>query len=149
MSTRSARIHTPPDQVWRVLADGWLYPLFVVGASRMRAVDETWPQPGARLHHSVGSWPVLLNDTTEVLESDPQHRLRLRAHGWPGGAADVELTLQPEGAWTRVVIEEDVVAGPARLVPAVLRQPPIAWRNTETLRRLVLLVEGRASDDAP
>ena len=38
MSTRSRSIKATPAQVWSVLADGWLYPLFVVGASRMRDV---------------------------------------------------------------------------------------------------------------
>lgn len=147
MSTRSVHIHAPPDQVWAVLADGWLYPLFVVGAARMREVDAGWPARGTRLHHSVGSWPMMLNDTTEVLESEPTHLLRLKAHGWPGGAAEVELRLRPEGAATRVIITEDVVSGPAVLVPRVLRQPSISWRNTETLRRLALLVEGRTGND--
>ena len=29
----------PPSAVWAVLADGWLYPVWVVGAARMREVD--------------------------------------------------------------------------------------------------------------
>jgi len=32
-----------PDAIWRVLAD----PLWVVGASRVRDVDETWPDLGS------------------------------------------------------------------------------------------------------
>ena len=55
MSTTKRVMQAPPDQVWAVLADGWLYPLWVVGASRMRDVDDHWPAPGARLHHSVGA----------------------------------------------------------------------------------------------
>ena len=53
-----------PEKVWEVLADGWLYPVWVVGASRMREVDDHWPAEGAKLHHSVGTWPALLDDTT-------------------------------------------------------------------------------------
>ena len=68
MSTTTRSVSATPEQVWEVLADGWLYPLFVVGASRMRDVDESWPAVGARLHHSVGTWPLLIDDTTEVLE---------------------------------------------------------------------------------
>ena len=33
-------------QVWDVLGDGWLYPLWVVGASRIRDVDDGWPAEG-------------------------------------------------------------------------------------------------------
>ena len=95
MSTRSRPIAATPEQVWAVLADGWLYPLFVVGASRMRDVDDDWPAVGARLHHSVGTWPLLIDDTTEVLEVEPGRRLVLLARGWPAGEANVEFTLEP------------------------------------------------------
>ena len=68
MSRVTRTVLAVPDQVWGVLADGWLYPLWVVGASRMREVDDHWPAVGARLHHSVGAWPALIDDTTSVLE---------------------------------------------------------------------------------
>ena len=128
-----------------MLADGWLYPLFVVGASRMRNVDESWPLAGSCLHHSVGVWPALLDDTTEVLEARPSGYLKLLARGWPAGEAEVEFGLQehPDGAL--VHIAEDVVAGPGRLVPKPLRDVQLGWRNTETLRRLAFVVEGRQS----
>jgi hypothetical protein len=136
-----------PGQIWDVLADGWLYPLWVVGASRMREVDDEWPAPGARLHHSVGTWPLLLDDTTSVLEAQPQRRLRLRARGWPAGEAEVEISLQSEpgtgSARTRVTITEDAVSGPGTLLPEPLRRPLLAWRNVEALRRLALVVENR------
>lgn len=127
-----------------MLADGWLYPLWVVGASRMRDVDDHWPDPGAKLHHSVGSWPVLLDDDTEVLESVPGVRLALRARAWPTGEAGVTLHLRPNGAGTEIRLEEDAVTGPARFVPKPLRDLPLTWRNTEALRRLAFLVERRA-----
>ncbi len=145
MSKNTRLISAPADQVWDVLADGWLYPLFVVGASRMREVDEHWPEPGARLHHSVGAWPALLDDTTTVLECEPRSMIRLRARGWPAGEAEVVIRLRPRGQETEVVIEEDAVAGPGRLVPAPLRHLQIGWRNVETLRRLSYLAERRES----
>lgn len=40
-----------------------------------------------------------------------------------------------------LVITEDVVSGPARLVPARLRATVIGARNVETLRRLALMAE--------
>ena len=57
MSVNTRVINATPAQVWEVLSDGWLYPLWVVGATRMRDVDDTWPLTGAKLHHSVGVWP--------------------------------------------------------------------------------------------
>ena len=145
MSTRSRLIKATPEQVWSVLADGWLYPLFVVGASRMREVDEGWPAVGTRLHHSVGSWPLLIDDTTEVLEADSSSRLLLRARAWPAGEAHVEIVLEQTEADTLVTIHEDATAGPGVLVPKPLRDVQLDLRNDETLQRLAYVVEGRTT----
>jgi Polyketide cyclase / dehydrase and lipid transport len=144
VSTNTRLLHATPDQVWAVLADGWLYPLWVVGASRMREVDDNWPEPGARLHHSVGTWPLLIDDTTHVLESTPGVELALRARAWPSGEARVDIHLRPNGTGTEVVIEEDAENGPATLVPKPLRDPALKWRNVESLRRLAYLAERRS-----
>jgi uncharacterized protein YndB with AHSA1/START domain len=132
-----------PESVWRVLADGWLYPLWVVGASRVRQVDDSWPEPGSRIHHSVGLWPAVVNDDTEVLEYTSESVIGLRARAWPGGEATVTIRLEPEGASTRVRMIEDVTSGPARLVPKPLRKPALLVRNRESLRRLAWLAERR------
>jgi hypothetical protein len=60
-------LNCSPEEVFTVLRDGWLYPPWAVGASRTRSVDQGWPAPGTKLHHSFGAWPPLINDTTEVL----------------------------------------------------------------------------------
>jgi uncharacterized protein YndB with AHSA1/START domain len=133
----------PAQAVWDVLADGWLYPLWVVGAARMRDVDNHWPQVGARLHHSVGNWPLLLDDRTEVLEVQPLRLLRLNAHAWPAGAAEVIIEVEETGASSRVHIREDAIEGPGTVMPKPLRQLTIGPRNRESLRRLAFLAEGR------
>jgi hypothetical protein len=138
------RLNSSPEHVFAVLRDGWTYPVWVVGASRMRSVDEGWPAPGTKLHHSFGVWPLLLNDTTEVLELDPGHRLVLEAGGWPIGNARVEITVEAAADGSLVSMAEDVSDGPARLVPQPVRVAGIDVRNRETLRRLALLAEGRA-----
>jgi hypothetical protein len=143
MSTNTRRMQATPEQVWDVLADGWLYPLWVVGASRMRDVDDEWPVIGARLHHSIGTWPLLLDDDTEVVAATPGSMLTLHARAWPTGTAGVTLRLDAVGGETDVTIEEDAVAGPGRLVPKPLRDVPLAWRNVESLRRLAYIVERR------
>ena len=143
MSVRR-RFHCPPEAVFAVLADGWSYPTWVVGASRMRAVDPDFPAPGSKLHHSAGIWPLLLNDTTSVLSYDPPRQIRLLARGWPAGTAKVTLDVGPDPDGCEVSITEDVNAGPAMLVPHLVRSPLIGWRNLETLRRLAFLAEGRA-----
>lgn len=143
MSTTSRSLAATPEQVWEVLSDGWLYPLFVVGASRMREVDDTWPAVGSRLHHSVGAWPLLINDTTEVLEVEEHRRLLLLARGWPAGQAHVEISLEPTGSSTLVTIVEQATAGPGALVPKPIQDVQLHVRNVEALRRLAFVVEGR------
>ena len=139
-------VDAPQQDVWEVLADGWLYPVWVVGAARIRDVEASWPQQGARLHHSFGLWPALVHDTTEVLEVEPGSRLRLRARGWPLGEAQVELLLTAAGPErTHVRVYEKAVSGPGRLIPSIVETPLVRWRNTEALRRLAMLAEGRAA----
>jgi hypothetical protein len=110
----------------------------------MREVDDRWPGAGAQLHHSVGTWPLVLDDITEVEESVRGSRLKLRAHAWPGGRAEVTISLRPQGTDTEVVIEELAVSGPGALVPKAAQDPLLSWRNTESLRRLAFLAERRA-----
>lgn len=141
----SRRVEARPEDVWRVLADGWSYPSWVVGASRMRAVDPRWPQVGARLHHSAGAWPLLVNDSTSVVVSVPDRRLTLQARGWPLGEARVDLRIEPDGDGCVVTIFEDATHGVGRLVPAPLRQLALGGRNTETLQRLAYLAERPAA----
>jgi uncharacterized protein YndB with AHSA1/START domain len=143
MSTNSRLVHATPEQVWDVLADGWLYPLWVVGATRMREVDDNWPEVGARLHHSVGTWPLVIDDSTEVVEAVPGHLLVLHARAWPTGTAGVTIRLEGVGTETEVTIEEDAQKGPGRLIPKPLRDLPLRWRNTESLRRLAYVAERR------
>lgn len=143
MSTTTRLIDTTPDRVWDVLADGWLYPLWVVGASRMRNVDESWPAAGSKIHHSVGVWPALIDDHTDVLEADPGRRLVLRARAWPVGEAKVDITLRASGAGTEVTIDEDATSGPGVLIPEPLKGLSLKWRNVETLRRLAFVAENR------
>ena len=81
------------QQVWNVIADGWTYSQWVVGNTRMRAVDPRWPAPGATIHHTIGIWPVVLNDETEVESSTPLEELVLLAKGRPFGGARITLRL--------------------------------------------------------
>lgn len=144
MTTITRTIKATPDEIWAVLADGWLFPTWVVGASRMRDVEEAWPAKGSRIHHSVGAWPLLIDDATISTGCIPGRELQMRARIWPAGEAEVRLTLTPQGDGTLVEMEEHLVAGPAMLVPDLLSDPPLKWRNVETLRRLAFLAEGNA-----
>src|SRR5690606_34868015 len=140
----SRSVAAPAEAVWGVLADGWLYASWVVGASRVRAVDESWPNAGARLHHSVGVWPALLSDSTEVEVAEAPRHLVLTPHGKPFGSARVDITIVPDGPQTcTVTIAEDAISGVAKLMPMPARQAVVLPRNREALRRLALISEGR------
>jgi uncharacterized protein YndB with AHSA1/START domain len=140
----SRTVNAPPEAVWAVLADGWLYANWVVGASRIRDVEPDWPRAGSRIHHSVGAWPLLIDDHTEVLESVEDSEMLLLARGWPAGEAHVRVLLVAERAnHTTISMIEDATAGPGKLIPRAARQLLIVPRNKESLQRLALLAEGR------
>jgi hypothetical protein len=128
------------DAVWAVLADGWRLPSWVVGAARVAAVDRTWPAVGARLRYGIGAWPVVLPGSAAVTASTTARELAL--HGrTPFGGVDVRVRIVDAPSGCVLEITEDVVSGPAHLVPARVRAAAIGARNVETLRRLALLAE--------
>ena len=145
MATVSRDVRASAGDVWAVLANGWFYASWVVGASRIRAVDAAWPAPGSVIHHSFGVWPAVIDDVTRVRAAKPEEQLELRSRGWPLGEADVRIELHPTGQEVRVVLHEEPAEGPG----AVLARNPvadaaIALRNKEALRRLAALAEGGA-----
>ena len=146
VATVTRTVAASPAQVWSVLSDGWSYATWVVGASRIRAVDADWPATGTKVHHSTGIWPLVLDDDTTVLSVIPERELVLQARGWPAGEATIRLVLTAQGAGTLVAVQEDATAGPGKLVPKPVRQLGVVPRNKESLRRLGFLAEGRRRD---
>lgn len=146
MATNYRFMTCSPEAVFDVLANGWLYPSWVVGASAIRAVDADWPRPSANIHHSFGVWPALVDDVTSVLLWDPPRRMQLKVRAWPVGEARVEIEVRARREGCVVRIFEDAVAGPAVLVPRLVRDPGLHLRNNETLRRLAYLAEGGAAE---
>ena len=129
------------ERVWDVTADGWTYAQWVVGNSRTRAVDANWPDPGAAIRHSIGVWPLVINDQTEVISSNPPHELVLLARLGPLGAARITLRLHgsPEGC--RIEMIEVPVEGVVSVIPDALALVAIHPRNRECLLRLAALAE--------
>jgi hypothetical protein len=147
MSINYRRLRCAPERVFEVLADGWVFPSWVVGASRMRYVDDAWPTPGSQLHHSFGVWPVLLDDETTMLEWDPPRHAVMQPKGWPIGEAMVTIDVKPRHDGCVVRIMEEAVRGPGSLVPAPLLDIPLFALNIETLKRLGYLAEGREKNN--
>ncbi len=145
MSENERLIETTVDDVFAVLTDGWSYASWVVGASHIRDVDAGWPEPGHSIHHSVGAWPLLINDTTTVEEYEPLRYLRLKVRAWPTGEGTVEFEATDENGRCRLVMRERPAKGPATLIPKALIDPVLHARNAETLDRLAVLAAASRS----
>jgi hypothetical protein len=87
-------IRTSPEQIFAVLADGWSYARWVVGAAHIRAVDEGWPAVNTRVHHRVGPWPMQLNDRTVAWEMTPNRLLELDAYAPLGQLCELRRASQ-------------------------------------------------------
>ena len=134
-------IRAPVADVFAILTDGWTYAAWVAGASRVRAVDEGFPQPGHSLHHSVGVWPLVIDDSTTVLQYEPLRFLQLRVRAWPTGEGQVEFVATDRDGDCHLVMREQAVKRTGGRRPAEPDRPDPAVRNHETLRRLALLAE--------
>jgi Polyketide cyclase / dehydrase and lipid transport len=141
MSENEQQVEASPEEVFAILADGWTYADWVVGAARIQSVDPGWPQPGCSIRHSVGAWPLLIDDSTTVEERRQPEYLRLKVRAWPTGEGRVEFFVEPNGTGSLVRMREAPVSGPAKLLPRAITDPALCWRNTETLRRLRFLAE--------
>ena len=140
----SQSVPTSAERVFAVLADGWLYPLWVVGATHMRDVDPGWPAVGTRIHHSVGPWPLNIRDATTVVAVELGRMLELDARVWPTGAAKVRIVLTPEGDnRTHVTMGEIFDRGSAQHLPMSVQAALMRPRNIESLRRLAHIAEHR------
>jgi len=125
--------------VWDVLADGWAYSGWVVGNSRIRAVSADWPAPGARILHSIGTWPAVIDDETG-------EELVLLAKIRPAAEARITLQLTDIAGGCRVAMTEVAVSAPLRWVPDSVQLTAVAPRNRECTWRLAMIAENADPD---
>ena len=81
--------------MWSAVVTPETYPRGLAGAKRIRHVEETWPEPGASFHHTVGAGPFTVKDTTTVRQIDPPRRLVLKVRARPVGEGMVTFTVTP------------------------------------------------------
>ncbi|MEU0553107.1 SRPBCC family protein [Dactylosporangium sp. NPDC006015] len=142
MSITERIINAPVEQVFAVLSDGWTYSDWVVGTAHIRDVDPAWPEPGSRLHHKAGPWPMSIKDHSESLDWIPGRMLLLRVRLWPAGVGQVRFTLDPLDAQaTRVTMQEQFTSGPMLAVQNKIGDVVLHYRNGEALTRLADLAE--------
>ncbi len=133
----------PVEAVFEALADPYTYPRWLVGAQRIRAVDDDFPAPGSEFHHSVGvADGATVDDTSSVLAVDAPHRLDLEVQVGPiNGIVRFRIEPTPTGATIRM---RERPAGLAKVLTPFTR-PALGARNAESLRRLDVMLD----DDAP
>ncbi|SFB00624.1 hypothetical protein SAMN05216266_103232 [Amycolatopsis marina] len=137
-------VPVPAKDIFAVLADGWSYAGWVVGASHIRDVDPNWPSVGSRIYHKSGPWPVQVADETEVLTMEQDRMLELRAKLWVLGDVRIRVSLLPLAEReTEIRMEEHPTGGPVSMAPKVLQDLLLKPRNQEALGRLADLADGR------
>jgi uncharacterized protein YndB with AHSA1/START domain len=142
MNVVRRRTSASPSTVFAVLADGWRYADWVVGAKTIRHVDDAWPAVGASFHHKVGVGPMEIRDSSVCEAVDPDRAISLRVRAFPAGSARVRIVLQPtEDGGTEVLLEEHPLEGFARRFDNPLQRAALRLRNVESLRRLARLAE--------
>jgi uncharacterized protein YndB with AHSA1/START domain len=141
MSVNETYVNAPPEAVFDILSDPNSYAHWVVGASRTRKADATWPKPGSKFHHTQGAFGVGLPDNTEVLASTPPRRLVMEARIRPFAVNKVEMQLHPRGGGTRVRMIEYPTGGLAKILPSPVTDFMLHLRNIEALRRLRRMAE--------
>lgn len=138
------RIHisAPPERVFAALSEPQNYGEWVVGASRIRDADPSFPAVGSKLYHRVGLGPLSIADESEVLELEPGRRLVLDARIRPIGKARVELDISPAENGSRVLMVEGPGDSWSRItMGGPLAEPLLKLRNDESLSRLKRIVE--------
>lgn len=136
-----------PTLAFSVLEDPRALRMLVLGARRIRRFEPHWPSPGSTVHHSVGFFPLVVRDTTVVLECEQDRHLLLEARVSRLGAFQVDFRLDPlPDGTTRLLIEERVIRGLLKASPVrPVVDMAIKLRNRELGRRYRHLVEQRRS----
>jgi hypothetical protein len=146
MARNATNVAVTADEVFALLLDPYVYPQWVVGTKRIRAVDDDWPREGASFHHSVGIGPLTTRDSTKLVASTPPTDLRLEVRFRPLGVAAVSLTVSDAGAGCcTIVLHEVPVDGPVRSLRGRAFDAIVHVRNALCLRRLRRLAERHAA----
>lgn len=146
MTTTTQHIAVPPSAVFAAIGDPTTYPRWLVGAQRIRHVEQGWPREGTSFHHTVGVGPLHVEDQTTVVALDPPDLLELRAGVGLLGAAHVTFRLAGRDGGTDISIDEEPAEGVLRLTWRALGKPLMAlglWtRNEVSLQQLRAHLEG-------
>ncbi len=140
-------IEAPRDEVFNAIADPRTYPDWLVGAQKIRHVDEDFPAPGTEFDHSVGpTEAVTVDDDTKAIAVQGHRRLVLEVHIGPF-QGEVEFQLKKRGDATTEVKMRERPIGPIVVATPLLR-PILAARNSASLQKLAKVIEASSADAA-
>lgn len=140
MAHNCIAVPAPPAVVFEYLLDPSTYPRWLIGADRIRDLDDEWPLPGSRFHHRVGVGLVKVDDHTEVISLDAPRCLQLSVHATPLVRAIVTFHLQGDDQETIVCLQEEPQQRIIGNLVRPLLDPLTHMRNHRSLRRLARLV---------
>ena len=138
-----------PGRVWDMLSDGWLYPVWVVGATHMRDVDDHWPRVGARVAPSgrcVADLAVRHDRSDRGGTGAPAPAARPRLAGRRGTH---RAAVEPHTGGSMVRMSEAPARGPALTLDNPLQRKLLVARNRESLSRLAAIVGNRRIPEQP
>jgi Polyketide cyclase / dehydrase and lipid transport len=140
--------HTP-SEVFAVLRDGATYDRWVVGTTKIRAVDDIWPVAGSKLHYRAGYGPLAKDDETRSVRYEPDSLLELEAVARPFGTVSIQFRVEPTHDGSLITLTEHPSAGWARALHNQGVDAAIWLRNVETLRRLARQIQLRSTASRP
>lgn len=146
MAGATVIVRTRPEQLQQALIDPRWFSDWAVGIRHVLGADADWPQPGARLEHTVGIGPLRRRDHTEVVRHDATG-WTFDCPAWPASRVRVDLTITPSSHWMRVTMRRRPRSGPAAWAPRALIDPVLRARDDRALRRLRATVQ-RLRDEA-
>lgn len=144
MVTNRLDIRATPDEVFDVLADGWNYAAWVVGAKTIPHVDPGFPAAGSCFQNRVRNGFRGIDGVTEVVTANRPRTLRLRASVGRVAAADISFELEPISGGTSVTMHESPIGDRPFSVIGRRSAPLLRVRNAECLWRLKCVVEERS-----
>jgi uncharacterized protein YndB with AHSA1/START domain len=131
-----------PADVFAVLVEPRTYPDWLIGAAKIRDVDENFPSPGSKFHHVVGVRPVAIPDHSEVLDVEPNRSLTLLVKARPlfAGVVVFRITGDDDGEGCILTCEEAPTFPVMKDLLRPVIDPLIHVRNQRSLRSMDTLV---------
>ena len=140
----SIAINARPDRVWAVVADLEQQPLWMTDALEVRVTTGKPHGPGTRAIVPTRIVGITLEDAIEVTAWEPPNLLAVR-HTGKFFSGDARISIEPAGAGSQVVWEEDLrpPLGIAGRVALWFGRPILRRQFTADLARLKALAEAR------